>query len=103
MNISLQPNDEHFSDQTKVYDDIGEEMLLHAFEGKLLQVKMTKFHIKHSFNKSFTNAYTYVYYAYVPVRLQCMHFCIRSNGIWKIVYNDGKARRRSRRNNPTDL
>lgn len=30
---SHDPTDVHFSTQDKVYDDIGEEMLLHAFEG----------------------------------------------------------------------
>lgn len=30
---SHDPTDVHFSSQDKVYDDIGEEMLLHAFEG----------------------------------------------------------------------
>jgi hypothetical protein len=30
---NFQPNTPHFSTQRKVYNDIGEEMLQHAFEG----------------------------------------------------------------------
>lgn len=30
----MQPNDENYSTQLMVYKDIGEEMLVHAFEGR---------------------------------------------------------------------
>lgn len=41
--LFLQPSDPAFASQTKVYQDIGEEMLLHAFEG------MSKNHVISSF------------------------------------------------------
>ena len=31
--VCVQPEDSHFASQLQVYKDIGEEMLLHAFEG----------------------------------------------------------------------
>lgn len=36
MFLFLQPEDENFASQKQVYKDIGEEMLLHAFEGESL-------------------------------------------------------------------
>ena len=33
VTLPVQEGDDHFASQTKVYDDIGKEMLEHAFEG----------------------------------------------------------------------
>ena len=50
MNEKLQPKDEGFHGQEKVYRDLGEEMLDHSFEGNVIMTfKMVGFRFHRNF------------------------------------------------------
>ena len=68
----MDPQGEGYACQEIVFDSIGSKILENAFKG-LLKCKMP---ISLKYEEFF-------------FRLQRMHFCLRTDRVWKIIYHDG--------------